>query len=32
MKYCIIDNALFWKDHGGILLKFLLKYEAEKVM
>ena len=25
MKFCIIDNALFWKDHGGILLNFLLK-------
>jgi len=32
MKYCIIDNDLFWKDNGGILLNFLLKYEAHKVM
>ena len=32
MKFCIIYNALFWKDHGGILLNFLLKDEADKVM
>ena len=32
MKFCIIDNALFWKDHGGILLNCLLKDEADKVM
>ena len=32
MKYCIIDNALFWKDHGGILLHYLLKDEPVKVM
>jgi len=32
MKYCIINNALFWKDNGGILLNCLLKDEVEKVM
>ena len=32
MKFCIIDNALFWKDHGGILLNCLLKDGADKVM
>lgn len=32
MKYYIIDNALFWKDSGGILLNCLLKDEANKVM
>ena len=32
MKYCIIDNALFWKDNGGILLNWLLKDEDDKVM
>ena len=32
MKYCIIHNALFWKDNGGILLNCLLKDEADKVM
>ena len=32
MKYCILDNVLFWKDHGRILLNCLLKDEADKVM
>ena len=32
MKFCIIDNAHFWKYHGGILLNFFLKYEFDKVM
>ena len=32
MKFCIIDNALFWKYHGGILLNSLLKEEADKAM
>ena len=32
MKYCILDNVLFFKYHGGILLNCLLKYEADKVM
>lgn len=32
MKYCIIDNALFWKYNGGILLNCLLKDEVDKVM
>eukprot|EP00253_Pinus_taeda_P024315 PITA_24315 len=32
MKYCIIDNALFCKDNGGILLNYLLKDEADIVM
>ena len=32
IKYCILDNALFWKDHGGILLNCLLKDEVDKVM
>ena len=32
MKYCIMDNALFWKDNGGILLNCLLKDEAHKFM
>ena len=30
--FCIINNALFWKDQGGILLNFLLKEEADKVL
>lgn len=32
MKYWILDNVLFWKDNDGILLSFLLKDEADKVM
>lgn len=32
LKYCIIDNALFWKDNNGILLSCLLKYEVDKIM
>jgi len=32
MRYFIIDNALFWKDNGAILLKCLLKAEADKIM
>jgi hypothetical protein len=32
MKFCILDDNLYWKDAGGILLKFLLKDEKDKVM
>ena len=32
LKYCIIDNALFWIDISGILLNCLLKDEANKIM
>jgi len=32
MKYCILDGNLYWKDAGGILLNYLLKDEADKVM
>lgn len=32
LKYCIIDNALFWKDSSGILLNCLLKNEADKII
>ena len=32
MKFCIIENGLFWKDHGGILLNCFLKEEADKVL
>ena len=32
MRFFIIDISLFWKDHDGILLNCLLKYEADKVM
>jgi len=32
LKYCIIDNALFWKDISGIIFNCLLKDEADKIM
>jgi hypothetical protein len=32
LKYCILDENLYWKDPGGILLNFLLKDEADKVL
>jgi len=25
LKFCILDNALFWRNHEGILLNCLLK-------
>lgn len=30
LKFCIIDNALFWKNHEGILLNCLLKKNLTK--
>jgi len=32
MKFFILDNNLYWKDARGILLNFLSKDEADKVM
>ena len=32
LKYCFIDNALFWKHNGGIIFNCLLKDEANKIM
>jgi len=31
-KFCILDGALFCKNHEGVLLNFLTKGEAEKVL
>lgn len=31
LKFCIIENALFWRNHEGILLRCLLKEESDKV-
>ena len=31
-KLCILDEDLYWKDVGGILLNYLLKDEADKIM
>jgi len=32
LKFCIMDNTLFWKNHEGILLNCLLKEEYDKVL
>lgn len=31
-RFCILKNALYWKDLGGILLNFLTKQEAQHLM
>ena len=31
-KFCIMNNALYWKDPSGILLNCLVEEEAQKVM
>jgi len=32
VKFCIVDNTLYWKNVGGVLLRYLLKDEVDKVM
>ena len=32
IKYCLVEQQLFWKDPGGILLKCLDKIEIEGVI
>ena len=32
MKFCIIDQFLYWKDPGGMLLNCLLEDEAQTVV
>jgi len=32
LRYCIVDNALFWKDNSSILLTCLLKDEADRIL
>ena len=32
LKYCILNNVLYWKDMGGVLLNCLVEGEVEKVM
>lgn len=32
VKFCIIDNVLFWKNHEGILLNCLKLDETDKVL
>ena len=31
-KFCILNNALYWKDPGGVLLNCLVEEEAKQVM
>jgi len=31
-KYCIVDQSLYWKDLGGILLECIDEDEAAKVL
>ncbi len=32
VKFCILDENLYWKVAGGVLLNHLLKNESDKVM
>jgi len=32
VRYCLIDQALYWKDTLGVLLRFLDPYEAQRIM
>ena len=32
LKFCIIENVLFWKNHEGILLNCLTQDETDKVL
>lgn len=29
IKFCIMNDALYWKDPGGMLLSFLVEEEAK---
>jgi len=32
LRFRILDNVFFWRDHEGILLNFLLKEKLDKVL
>ena len=32
VNFCILDKALYWKNFVGILLKFLLEEDADRIM
>ena len=32
MRFCILNNALYWKENTGLLLNCLLKSEADKIL
>jgi hypothetical protein len=32
VKFCVLDNSLYWKDPGGILLRFFLEDEVKRAI
>jgi hypothetical protein len=32
VKFCVLDNSLYWKDPKGILLSYLLEDEAKRAI
>jgi hypothetical protein len=32
IKYCLVDQILYWKDPLGVLLRFLDLQEAQRIM
>jgi len=32
VKFCIVNELLYWKDPGGILLRFLIEEEEKKTI
>jgi hypothetical protein len=32
IRYCLIDQALYWKDPMGVLLRCLDPHEAQRIM
>ena len=31
-KFFVLNNSLYWKDHGGVFLNCLVEEEAKRVM
>ena len=31
-KFCVLNNSLYWKDPGGVLLNYLVEEEAKQAM
>lgn len=31
-RYCIMNNALYWKDRGGVLMNYLTEDESKEVI
>ena len=32
VKFCVINNKLYWKDPGGLLINFLVENEEKRIM